>query len=66
MREEAEAEIVAAQRELEAAVAALRAARAGWSSAHTIDVDTVRRALQAAERQLDAARARLKRALAAK
>lgn len=58
-----ELEILAAQRELDEALAALRVARAGWTGPHTIDIESVRRALDAAERQLDVARARLQRAL---
>jgi hypothetical protein len=58
-----EEEVAAARRELDAALDALRAARAAWSGADTTDIEVVRRALDAAERQLDAARVRLQRAL---
>lgn len=56
-------EIAQARRDLDEALASLRLARASWSSAHTIDADALRRALDLAERQLDAARMRLHRAL---
>ncbi|HET6403212.1 MAG TPA: hypothetical protein VFH78_01090 [Candidatus Thermoplasmatota archaeon] len=59
----AEEDIAQARRELDEALAALRTARAGWSSAHTMDPDALRAALDLAERQLDAARQRLQRAL---
>lgn len=58
-----EEDIAQARRELDDALAALRRARAGWSSAHTMDPDALRAALDLAERQLDAARVRLQRAL---
>lgn len=58
-----EEEIAQARRDLDEALAALRIARSSWTSAHTIDVDALRRALDMAERQLDAARMRLHRAL---
>lgn len=58
-----EEDIAQARRELDEALAALRSARAGWSSAHTMDRDALRAALDLAERQLDAARVRLQRAL---
>lgn len=60
-----EEEIRQATRELETAVEALRAARGKWSGAETVDVAAIRRALDLAERQLDAARVRLARAKAA-
>lgn len=56
-------EIAQARRDLDEALASLRLARASWTSAHTIDPDALRRALDMAERQLDAARMRLHRAL---
>lgn len=58
-----EDDIIQARRELDAALAALRVARASWQSPHTMDVDALRRALDLAERQLDAARIRLHRSL---
>ena len=58
-----EEEIAHARRELEAALETLRLARATWSNPQSVDVEAVRRALDAAERQLDAARVRLRRAL---
>lgn len=58
-----EEEIAQARRDLDEALASLRLARASWTSAHTIDADALRRALDMAERQLDAARMRLHRAL---
>ncbi|HUR70171.1 MAG TPA: hypothetical protein VM370_13085 [Candidatus Thermoplasmatota archaeon] len=58
-----EEEILQARRELDAALEALRAARAAWSGPHTTQIEAVRSALDAAERQLDAARVRLQRAL---
>lgn len=57
-----EEEVLQARRDLEEALAALRAARASWSGTETVDLSQVRRALEVAERQLDAARARLQRA----
>lgn len=59
----AEEDIAQARRELDEALGALRRARAGWSSALTMDADALRAALDQAERQLDAARVRLQRAL---
>jgi len=59
----AEEDILHARRELDEALDALRRARAGWSSVHTMDADVLRAALDQAERQLDAARVRLQRAL---
>lgn len=56
-------EIAKARLELDAALEALRAARSAWGNHHTMDIEAVRRALDAAERQLDAARVRLQRAL---
>lgn len=56
-------DIALARRELDEALAALRNARAGWSGIHPMDADALRRALDQAERQLDAARMRLQRAL---
>lgn len=58
-----EEDMAQARRDLDEALLSLRAARAGWSSAHTIDPDALRAALDRAERQLDAARVRLQRAL---
>jgi multidrug efflux pump subunit AcrA (membrane-fusion protein) len=58
-----EDEIAEARRELDEALAALRAARGAWESPHMMDIDALRRALDQAERQLDAARVRLHRAL---
>lgn len=58
-----EEDIAQARRDLDEALAALRAARAGWASAHTMDAAALRAALDLAERQLDAARVRLQRAL---
>lgn len=59
----AEEDILHARKELDEALDALRRARAGWSSMHTMDADALRAALDQAERQLDAARIRLQRAL---
>lgn len=56
-------EIALARKELDAALDALRAARAAWSGPHVTDIEAIRRALDAAERQLDAARVRMQRAL---
>ena len=56
-------EIAQARRDLDEALASLRLARASWSSIHTLDHDALRRALDLAEKQLDAARMRLHRAL---
>lgn len=61
--DDVEGEIERAREELDAALETLRRARGGWTSAQTIDTDSVRRALDLAERQLDAARVRLQRAL---
>lgn len=58
-----ENDIAQARRELDEALAALRAARQAWSGVHTGDPAALRRALDLAERQLDAARVRLQRAL---
>lgn len=58
-----EEDIAQARRELDEALSALRAARGAWTSTHTIDADALRRALDLAENQLDAARLRLQRAL---
>lgn len=58
-----EEEVRQARRDLDEALAALRAARAAWSGPHASDPDALRRALDLAERQLDAARVRLQRAL---
>lgn len=58
-----EEDIEQARAELDEALAALRRARAGWSSPHTLDAEALRQALDLAERQLDAARMRLQRAL---
>lgn len=60
--EDLDAEIQAATRELEAALQALRLARGRWSGAQTLDIAAIRRALDLADRQLDAARVRLARA----
>lgn len=59
-----EEDIDRARQEIEEALAVLSAARGQWSSAHALDVDAVRRALDLAERQLAEARVRLQRALA--
>ena len=59
-----EEELQLARRELDEALTALRTARAAWQSPHTLDTEGLRRALDLAERQLDAARVRLHRALA--
>lgn len=58
-----EEDIAQARRDLDEALASLRLARASWASGHTIDAEALRRALDMAERQLDAARMRLHRAL---
>lgn len=55
-------EVAQARRDLESALATLRAARGAWTGAETIDVEAIRRALADAERQLDRARVRLQRA----
>lgn len=57
-----EEEIRQATQELESALAALHAARGRWSGAQTVDLAAVKRALDLAERQLDAARVRLEKA----
>ena len=58
-----EEDVAQARRELDEALAALRAARADWSSAHAPRSEPLREALDVAQRRLDAARARLQRAL---
>lgn len=58
-----EQDVAEARRELDAALEALRRARAAWTAQEGGDMETVRRALDAAERQLDQARVRLQRAL---
>lgn len=55
-------EVAKAREELEGALDALRRARGSWLGPETVDVAAVRRALESAERQLDAARVRLQRA----
>lgn len=58
-----EEEIAQARLELEEALDALRRARGNSESVETLDLEGLRRALDAAQRQLDAARVRLMRAL---
>lgn len=57
-----EEEVSAARRDLEEALDALRRARASAGNVE-LDIEALRRALDTAQRQLDAARVRLMRAL---
>ena len=59
----AEEDVAHARRELDAALEALRRARAEWATGDATDPEVLRKALDQAERQLDAARVRLHRAL---